>query len=71
MSGQAANPPAPTFDRDTLNLIHFFNEVDTLATEASLNDQAKIRQSLRYAQREEYKLWGMLTEATSVDFATF
>jgi len=62
---------APTFDGDTLTLIHFFNEVNTLATEAGLNDQAKIQQSLRYAQREEYELWSTLTEATGIDFAAF
>jgi hypothetical protein len=62
---------APTCDGDALNLVHLFNEVDTLTTEAGLNDQAKIRQSLRYARREEYELWGTLTEATGVDFAAF
>ena len=57
---------APTFDGDTLNLIHFFNEVDVLGTEAGLTDEAKIRQSLRYARSKEYKLWTMLREATGV-----
>ena len=51
---------APTFDGDALNLIHFFNEVDVLGTKAGLTDEAKIRQSLRYARREEYELWTTL-----------
>jgi len=62
---------APTFDGDALNLIHFFNEVDVLGTEAGLTDEAKIRQSLRYARREEFELWTTLREATGVNFTAF
>ena len=62
---------APTFDGDALNLAPFFDEVETLANEAQLDDAAKVKHTLRYARREDSELWRTLPTATGGTFAQF
>jgi hypothetical protein len=54
---------APCFDGNTLNLCLYFDEVESLATNAGLNEEGKICHALRYASREDNKLWLTLPEA--------
>jgi hypothetical protein len=54
---------APRFDGNALNLRLYFDEVESLSIDASLNEEGKIHHALRYASREDNKLWSTLPEA--------
>jgi hypothetical protein len=64
---------APHFDGNALNLCLYFDEVDSLSTDAGLNEEGKIRHALRYTSRENNELWSMLPEAIAqpADYARF
>jgi hypothetical protein len=64
---------APHFDGNALNLHLYFDEVDSLSTDAGLNEEGKIRHALHYASREDNELWTMLPEAIAqpADYARF
>jgi hypothetical protein len=64
---------APCFDGNTLNLCLYFDEVDSLSTDAGLNEEGKIQHALCYASREDHELWSMLPEAIAqpADYARF
>jgi hypothetical protein len=47
---------APCFDGTALNLRLYFDEVESLSTDAGLNEEGKIRHALCYASREDNKL---------------
>jgi hypothetical protein len=61
---------APCFDGNTLNLCLYFDKVDSLSTDAGLNEEGKIQHALRYASREDNELWSTLPEAESLQRAT-
>jgi hypothetical protein len=56
---------APHFDGNTLNLRLYFDEVESLSTDAGLNKEGKIQHALRYASREDNELWSTLSEAVA------
>jgi hypothetical protein len=64
---------APRFDSNTLNLHLYFDEVDSLSTDAGLNEEGKIRHTLRYTSCEDNELWSTLPEAVAqpADYAKF
>jgi hypothetical protein len=64
---------APRFDGNALNLRLYFNEVESLSTNASLNKEGKIRHALHYASRDDNELWSTLpeAEAQAPDYARF
>jgi hypothetical protein len=54
---------APHFDGTALNLHLYFDEVESLSIDTSLNEEGKVQHTLCYASREDNKLWSMLPEA--------
>jgi hypothetical protein len=46
----------PRFDGNTLNLRLYFDKVESLSIDASLNEEGKIQHALRYASREDNEL---------------
>jgi hypothetical protein len=64
---------APRFDGNALNLHLYFKEVNSLSTDAGLNEEGKIWHALRYASREDNELWSTLPEAVAQppDYAKF
>jgi hypothetical protein len=64
---------APHFDSNALNLRLYFDEVESLSIDAGLNEEGKICHALRYASREDNKLWSTLpeAEAQAPDYARF
>jgi hypothetical protein len=62
---------APCFDGNALNLHLYFDEVESLSTDAGLNEEGKIWHTLRYASREDNELWSMLPEAQLPEYAKF
>jgi hypothetical protein len=64
---------APRFDGNTLNLHLYFDEVKSLSTDASLNEEGKTRHALHYASCEDNELWSTLPEAIAQppDYAKF
>jgi hypothetical protein len=54
---------APCFDGNALKLRLYFDEVVSLSTDAGLNEEGKIRHTLRYASRKDNELWSTLPEA--------
>jgi hypothetical protein len=64
---------APHFDGNALNLHLYFDEVDSLSTDAGLNEEGKIQHALRYASCEDNELWSTLPEAVAqpADYARF
>jgi hypothetical protein len=63
----------PRFGGNALNLCLYFDEVESLSIDAGLNEEGKIRHTLRYASREDNELWSMLpeAEAQAPDYARF
>jgi hypothetical protein len=63
----------PHFDGNALNLRLYFDEIDSLSTDAGLNEEGKIRHTLHYASCEDNGLWSMLPEAVAqpADYAKF
>jgi hypothetical protein len=53
----------PHFDGNALNLRLYFDEVESLSIDTGLNEEGKVRHALRYASREDNKLWSMVPEA--------
>jgi hypothetical protein len=53
---------APRYDGNALNLCLYFDEVELLAIDAGLNEEGKVRHTLRYASREDNELWSTLPE---------
>jgi hypothetical protein len=53
----------PRFDGNALNLHLYFDEVESLSIDASLNEEGNVCHALRYASREDKELWSMLPEA--------
>jgi hypothetical protein len=64
---------APCFDSNALNLHLYFDEVESLSTDAGLHEEGKIRHALRYASCEDNELWSTLPEAETQlpDYAKF
>jgi hypothetical protein len=64
---------APRFDGNALNLRLYFDEVESLSIDTSLNEEGKIRHALCYASREDNELWSTLfeAEAQAPDYARF
>jgi hypothetical protein len=62
---------APCLDGNALNLCLYFNEVEALSSDASLNDEGKICHALQYASQEDNKLWAILPEALLDNYTTF
>jgi hypothetical protein len=58
---------------DALNLHLYFDEVESLSINTGLNEEGKVQHTLRYASREDNKLWSMLPEAEAQvpDYAQF
>jgi hypothetical protein len=54
---------APHFDGNALNLCLYFDEVESLSTDAGLNEEGKIWHTLRYASCEDNELWSTFPEA--------
>jgi hypothetical protein len=54
---------APCFDGNALNLRLYFDEVESLSIDASLNEEGKVCHALCYASREDNELWSTLPEA--------
>jgi hypothetical protein len=54
---------APCFDGNALNLCLYFDKVESLSIDAGLNQEGKVRHTLRYASREDNELWSTLPEA--------
>jgi hypothetical protein len=48
---------APRFGGNALNLCLCFDEVDSLSTDAGLNEEGKIQHALHYASHEDNELW--------------
>jgi hypothetical protein len=89
MSGIAAATPAihvsvthmpahghstvPCFDGNALNLCLYFDEVESLATNAGLNEEGKVHHALHYTSREDNELWSTLpgAEAQVPDYTQF
>jgi hypothetical protein len=59
------------FDGNALNLCLYFDEIESLSTDAGLNEEGKIRHALHYASREDNKLWSMLSKAQLPEYAKF
>jgi hypothetical protein len=53
----------PRFDSNALNLRLYFDEVESLSIDASLNKEGKIHHTLHYTSREDNELWSTLPEA--------
>jgi hypothetical protein len=53
----------PRFDGNALNLHLYFDEVESLSIDASLNEEGKVHHALCYASREDNEVWSMLPEA--------
>jgi hypothetical protein len=64
---------APRFDGNALNLRLYFDKVESLSINASLNKEGKVRHTLRYTSREDNELWSALPEAEAqvLDYAQF
>jgi hypothetical protein len=64
---------APRFDGNALNLRLYFEEVNSLSTDAGLNEEGKIRHALHYTSREDNELWSTLPEAAAqpADYTKF
>jgi hypothetical protein len=64
---------APHFDSNALNLCLYFDEVESLSIDASLNKEGKVCHALHYTSREDNELWSMLpkAEAQAPDYAWF
>jgi hypothetical protein len=62
---------APRFDGNALNLCLYFDKVEVLSSDTGLNDEGKIYNALRYASREDNKLWATLPKALLDNYATF
>jgi hypothetical protein len=64
---------APRFDGNALNLRLYFDEVESLSIDASLNEEGKVCHALRYASQEGNELWLTLPEAEAQvpDYAQF
>jgi hypothetical protein len=54
---------APRFNVNALNLYLYFDEVESLSTDAGLNKEGKIWHALCYASHEDNELWSTLPEA--------
>jgi hypothetical protein len=67
------HPTAPRFDGNALDLRLYFDEVESLSIDASLNEEGKVRHALHYASQEDNELWSMLPEAEAQvpDYAWF
>jgi hypothetical protein len=63
----------PRFDSNALNLRLYFDEVNSLSTDAGLNKEGKIWHTLHYASCEDNELWSMLPEAVAqpADYTKF
>jgi hypothetical protein len=61
------------FDGNALNLCLYFDEVDSLSTDAGLNEEGKIQHALCYTSHEDNELWSTLPEAIAqpADYARF
>jgi hypothetical protein len=53
----------PYFDGNALNLWLYFDKVESLSTDTSLNKEGKIWHILQYTSQEDNKLWSTLPEA--------